>query len=144
MPTDILGRIAYHVVVESDEHAGRPSLLLPLIYASRVLNDALTFENNPVLYNRLFRATFDLGALVRRTQWMFDVNTDVPGTSRKTELFGNPRSWAIEYKHRWELRRRMRACIAHQSVNVPGVSSREHLDTDMWALWFLWTENGEY
>lgn len=114
-----------------------------MLKTCKAMETALRFDNNPVLYNRLFRATFDLGALIRRTQWMFDVNTDVPGTSRKTELFGDPRSWAIEYKSRWQLRNRMRACIAHQTVNVPGVSSLKHLDADLWALWFLWTENGE-
>jgi hypothetical protein len=130
-------------VVDDDGTAGKPSLLLPILQTSKALNEALRFDDNPVLYNRLFRATFDVNALVRRTQWMFDANPDSPATSRKTELFGNPRTWATEYKDRYELRNRMRAAIAYQSVNVPGISTPEALNTDMWALWFLWTENGE-
>ncbi|GMK54940.1 hypothetical protein CspeluHIS016_0115260 [Cutaneotrichosporon spelunceum] len=125
-----------------DGHAGRPSRLLQLLKTSRALHLALNFDANPVLYNRLLRVTFDLGALVRRTQWMFDVDTDIPGTSHKTELFPNPRSWAMEYRDRWELRNHMRACIAHQSINVLGLSTRENRGTDMWGLGFLWTENG--
>jgi hypothetical protein len=109
-----------------------------LLYTCKAVYDKLKFDNNPILYNRLFRATFDLGALIRRTQWMFDVKTDIPGTSKKTELFANPRSWAIEYRDRWLLRSRMRDCVRRDKLNL------DHIDTDLWALWFLWTENGEY
>lgn len=144
LPSDILAMIAVNIVVDEQGNASHPSRLLPLLNTCRSIYAAINFDANPVLYNRLFRATFDLGALIRRTQWMFDYKTDVPGTSKKTELFANPRSWAIEYRDRWRLRNRMRACVKYNTTNVPGVSSFDHLDTDLWALWFLWTENGEY
>lgn len=140
LPPDVLAMIAYNLVVDKRGNAGHPSQMLPLLYSCRAIYDAISFDANPVLYNRLFRATFDLGALIRRTQWMFDNKTDVPGTSKKTELFADPRSWAFEYRDRWRLRLRMRASVKYQSINVPGISS---IDDDLWALWFLWTENGE-
>lgn len=143
LPKDVLARIAMHLVVDASGVAGSPARLLPLLLVSRATSDALSLDANPVLYNRLFRATFDLGALIRRTQWMFDVNTDVAGTSNKSKLFANPRSWAIEYRDRWALARRMCSCVKQQSLDVRGVSNRRYIGTDLWALWFLWTENDQ-
>ncbi|GMK59067.1 hypothetical protein CspeluHIS016_0700820 [Cutaneotrichosporon spelunceum] len=135
LPKEILAAIAIELVVDDEGNGQQPSAMTSLLYTCRDIYAKLEFDNNPVLYNRLFRVTFDLGALVRRTQWMFDVKTDIPGTSKKTELFANPRSWAIEYKDRWSLRNRMRSCVRHDKINL------DSIDTDLWALWFLWTEN---
>ncbi|BEI82092.1 hypothetical protein CcaverHIS002_0212520 [Cutaneotrichosporon cavernicola] len=135
LPKEVLAAIAINLVVDDEGNGQRPSRMMALLYTCKAIYSKLKFDNNPVLYNRLFRATFDLGALIRRTQWMFDVKTDIPGTSKKTELFANPRSWATEYRDRWSLRNRMRDCVRYDKLNL------DCIDTDLWALWFLWTEN---
>ena len=58
------------------------------------------------------------------------------------DLFGDPRSWAMDYKERWITARRMRLNVRAQSMVVEGKCNREDMMADLWNIWFLLTENG--
>ena len=69
--------------------------------------------------------------------------SSMAGRGRKVfDLFSDPRSWAIDYKTRWEQSYRMREVVKHGGFDIPGISSRELLVADLWNIWFLLTENG--
>ena len=63
---DTLARIAYHLVVDDNGIGRHPSVLIPLLLTNKIVYDAIAFDNNPQLYNNLYRATFDYAALIRR------------------------------------------------------------------------------
>jgi len=145
LPGDVLSLIAYHLVVD-DQGVGRsPSALLPLWLTSRSVCDAISFEDNPKLYNNLFRATFDHAALTRRYDWMVHHVAEVAGRGRKVfDLFSDPRSWAVDYKTRWDQARRMRLVVKHGRIDDPAICDHDRLVADFWNVWFLLTENGEW
>lgn len=58
------------------------------------------------------------------------------------DLFGDPRSWAMDYKERWTTAKRMRLNVRMHSMVVPGSCDREDMMADLWNIWFLLTENG--
>ena len=66
-----------------------------------------------------------------------------PKGKKMFKLFDDPRSWAIDYKTRWEMARRMKQVVRHQRLYVPGVCDKEAVLGDLWNVWFLLTENGE-
>ncbi|KAL7419728.1 hypothetical protein Q5752_005644 [Cryptotrichosporon argae] len=134
LPAPVLSRIAAAVVLSSPRK--HPSALVPLLRTCRAVHNALAFDANPALYNLLFRATFDYAALTRRYAWMIEHLADVAGRGRNIfDLFSQPRSWAIDYRTRWELARRMRLTIALDRLPADGLAG------DLWNAWFLLTEN---
>jgi hypothetical protein len=144
LPREILTQIAFHLVVDDDGLGQHPSPLIPFLLSCRAVHEAISFGNNPQLYNRLFRATFDHKALERRYGWMKEHLSDVAGRGKESfDLFADPRSWAIDYKVRWEQSWRMRQVVKHAKIEVPGVCDLEQLTADLWNVWFLLTENGE-
>lgn len=191
LPRNLLGQVAYHLVVDTDGHGRDPSALLPLFLTCRSIRDALAFDDFPQLYHDLFCATFDYAALQRRFDWMAKTmaaaasagssastagagsgaggggtvpppreegKTGVlPGGSaqgpgpgqgqgkgkKMFKLFDDPRSWAIDYRTRWEMARRMKRVVRHGKLYVEGVNDEETLNADLWNIWFLITENGE-
>ena len=198
LPRNLLGLVAYHLVVD-DHGIGRdPSPLLPLLLTSRAIYSALTFDEYPQLYYDLYCATFDHAALQRRFNWMAKTmsgaasaaaaaaakppppgglsgsggpsggqgrsggggpvypnaagtaeaggngNGNGPPKGKKMfKLFDDPRSWAIDYKTRWEMARRMKKVVRYGRLYVPGVCDKEAVLGDLWNVWFLLTENGE-
>ena len=144
LPRALLAHIAYLVVVDNQGVGRHPSQLIPLQLTCRTIHSCISFDNNAQLYNNLFRATFDSSALDRRYEWMTKHVADMAGRGRKIfDLFADPRSWAIDYKTRWEQSWRMREVAKQQRLEIPGVSSRDQLVADLWNVWFLLTENGE-
>lgn len=156
MPAEVLANIAYHVVVDTKrgkQKAGRPSRLLPLYLTCRSLYRKLKIKNNPILYHWLFRDTFDTDAIIRRTQWMFEVCNprgprEVSDASTwrtlSSPMFADPRPWAREYQNRWDMRNRMRWAVMHQSLSPNGIQAHPSMMDDQWNLWFLFIENGEW
>jgi len=145
LPRALLAHIAYLVVVDNQGVGRHPSQLIPLQLTCRTIYNCISFDNNAQLYNNLFRATFDSSALDRRYEWMTKHVADMAGRGRKIfDLFADPRSWAIDYKTRWEQSWRMREVAKQQRLEIPGVSSRDQLVADLWNVWFLLTENGEF
>lgn len=188
LPRNLLGLVAYHLVVD-DHGIGRdPSTLLPLLLTSRSIYSALQFDEYPQLYYDLYCATFDHAALQRRFNWMAKTMAGAASASRPPpppggpgkpgeqggtggggggavypnhspastrggdgppkgkkmfKLFDDPRSWAIDYKTRWEMARRMKKVVRHGRLYVPGVCDKEAVLGDLWNVWFLLTENGE-
>lgn len=68
-----------------------------------------------------------------------------PGGGKKMfKLFDDPRSWAIDYRTRWEMARRMKRVVRLGKLYGPGLCNRETVLGDLWNVWFLLTENGEY
>lgn len=59
------------------------------------------------------------------------------------KLFDDPRSWAQDYRSRWEMARRMKKVVRFGKLFVPGICDREQMMADLWNVWFLVTENGE-
>jgi hypothetical protein len=58
--------VAVDLVIEPDGNSNprhHPSRLIPFFLTSRTIYDAVSFDNNPQLYNTLFRKTFDTAAL---------------------------------------------------------------------------------
>lgn len=161
LPKDVLGRIAYHLVIECDNNDTKtriaPSSLIAFLRTCRKINQAISFDSCPELYHRLYRATFDHQAIRRRYQWLIpdpgDLGVNVSGgrelngsqnqSSNVYDVFDGPKSWAVDYKTRWEMAKRMRAVVRADTVDVPGVCDRDQLLADMWNVWFLLTENGE-
>lgn len=156
MPAEVLANIAYHVVVDSKDgrvKAGRPARLFPLYLTCRSIYRKLKMKNNPLLYHWLFRDTFDTDAIIRRTQWMYNIrktkkSSEVYDASTWRTLsspaFSDPKAWAREYRVRWELRNRMRWAVMHQTLAPDGVPAHPNMTADQWNLWFLFTENGKH
>jgi len=144
LPREALALVAYHLVVDDQGIGRHPSCLLSLLLTARTIHQAISFENNPQLYNSLFRATFDHAALTRRYQWMKHHLADVAGRGTKMfDLFSDPRSWAIDYQTRWEQSTRMRIVAKLGSMEIPGLCDQKQMYTDLWNVWFLLTENGK-
>lgn len=169
LPRNLLGKVAYHLVVDDDGIGRDPSALLPLLMTSKSIHSALMFDEYPQLYYDLYCATFDHAALTRRFNWMAATmaasakrppppggpggpgggNGHGPpgggdGKGKKMfKLFDDPRSWAIDYRSRWDMARRMKKVINFGKLFVPGVCDREQMTADLWHVWFLLTENGE-
>ncbi|WWC60195.1 uncharacterized protein I303_102760 [Kwoniella dejecticola CBS 10117] len=159
LPRELLALIAFHLVTEgrqeeeNDEIYGKhPSNLLPLLFTSKSIYEAICFDNNPQLYNSLFRATFDTKALDRRYHWMKkhlhrpppsnpNGNGEKAKGKKVFDLFADPRSWAIDYKTRWEQSFRMRQVAKYCRIEIPGVCDKEAYVADLWNVWFLLTEN---
>ncbi|KIR71562.1 hypothetical protein I310_04869 [Cryptococcus deuterogattii CA1014] len=57
------------------------------------------------------------------------------------DLLSEPRPWAIDYRTRWEMSRRMRQIAKLGRVEIPGICDRAQFMEDMWTVWFLVTEN---
>ncbi|WVF67099.1 hypothetical protein IAT40_001844 [Kwoniella sp. CBS 6097] len=143
LPRELLAHIAYNVVVDEDGNVGHPSALLSLYLTSKNIYDAVCFDNNPQLYHSLFCATFDTAALNRRYQWMKANIAKAPGgAAKKTfDLFADPRSWAFDYRTRWEMSSRLRQVGKVVTIDVSGVCDRDAFVADLWNIWFLLTEN---
>jgi hypothetical protein len=62
---EILGCVAFHLLL-ADSFLGPLNDLVPLLLSSRVIFDAISFENNAPLYADLFLCKFDYAALKRR------------------------------------------------------------------------------
>lgn len=181
LPRNLLGQVAYNLVVDTDSIGRDPSALLPLLMTSKGIYSALMFDEYPQLYYDLYCATFDHAALQRRFNWMAktmsgaspSATTPSTGTSQNQghatptqtpnsyphpqppagggppkgkkmfKLFDDPRSWAIDYRTRWEMARRMRKVVRYGKLYVPGICDKEAVLGDLWNVWFLLTENGE-
>jgi hypothetical protein len=65
------------------------------------------------------------------------------GGKKMFKLFDDPRSWAIDYRTRWEMARRMKRVVKHGKLYMPGLCDQETVLGDLWNVWFLLTENGE-
>ena len=53
-------------------------------------------------------------------KWMVNHLADVAGRGRKVfDLFSDPKSWAIDYKTRWEMTWRMRQVAKHSTFQIP-------------------------
>lgn len=155
MPAEVLANIAYHVVIDTKDgklRAGRPSRLFPLYLTCRSIYRKIKLRNNPLLYHCLFRDTFDTDAIIRRTQWMYDIRENKkPGEvydastwrTLSTPTFADPKAWAREYRARWDLRNRMRWAVMHQTLTPNGVRAHPNMTADQWILYFLFSENGE-
>jgi hypothetical protein len=144
--------------------------MLPLLKTCKTIHSALMFDEYPQLYYDLYCATFDHAALTRRFNWMAKTmaasakppppgggpgggNGHGPpggggggggGPGKKMfKLFDDPRSWAIDYKSRWEMARRMKKLVGYGKLFVEGLCDREQMTADLWNVWFLLTENGE-
>ncbi|WVQ94536.1 hypothetical protein IAU59_001615 [Kwoniella sp. CBS 9459] len=143
LPRELLAHIAYDVVVDESGDVGHPSALLPLFLTSKSIYDAVCFDNNPQLYHSLFCATFDTAALNRRYLWMKSNLAKAPGGAKKKtfDLFADPRSWAFDYRTRWEMSSRLRQVGKVVTIDVPGVCDRDAFVADLWNIWFLLTEN---
>lgn len=147
LPRSLLAHIALHLVIQEPAepiwpNRRHPSALIPFFLTSRTIYDAISFDNNPQLYNNLFRASFDHSALDRRYEWMVKNLSQQAGRGRKIfDLFSDPRSWAIDYKTRWEQSSRMRRVA--KANKYEGLCERDQLVADLWNVWFLLTENGE-
>jgi len=170
LPRNLLGQVAYYLVVDENGIGRDPSALLPLLYTSKTIHSALMFDEYPQLYYDLYCATFDHAALTRRFNWMAATmsasakappppgagagNGHAPGPPRGPagggekakkmfKLFDDPRSWAQDYRSRWEMARRMKKVVRFGKLFVPGICDREQMMADLWNVWFLVTENGE-
>lgn len=144
LPRDVVSLIAYHLVVDDTGVGQHPSPLIPLFLTSRRTYEVLCFEQNPKLYYDLYKATFDHAALTRRYDWMIKHLSDVAGRGRKVyDLFGDPKSWATEYKSRWELSWLMREVGRLRKLDIPGFCDTKEVEAALWSVWFLVTENGE-
>ncbi|WVW80035.1 hypothetical protein I302_102008 [Kwoniella bestiolae CBS 10118] len=176
LPRELLALVGYYLVIENEHHQPveesstrgydkHPSKLSPLLFVSKTIYESICFDNNPQLYNRLFRATFDVEALDRRYQWMKKnlikpppppastasaEQNDVDGKGKGKEankskkifdLFSDPRSWAIDYRTRWEQSYRMRQVSKLCRIEIPGICDKEAYVADLWNVWFLLTEN---
>jgi hypothetical protein len=158
LPRNLLGQVAFYLVVDGNGIGRDPSAMLPLLKTSKAIYSALTFDEFPQLYHDLFCATFDHAALTRRFNWMAatmaasrgaggGAKPPGPGGDGKGKkmfkLFDDPRSWAIEYRNRWGMARRMKAITRHGKLYVQGLCDKEQAIADMWNIWFLLTENGQ-
>lgn len=145
LPRDIISQIALNLVIDNNRIGRSPSSLIPLFLTSKHIYSQISFESNPELYNRLFRVTFDFKALERRYSWMIQHLSDVAGRGRQVfDLFSDPKSWAIDYKTRWGMARRMKLIVEFDKVDLDGVCDRKQLEADLWNIWFLLTENGMF
>nr|ODN87764.1 hypothetical protein L204_06431 [Cryptococcus depauperatus CBS 7855] len=138
-PRDLLARIAYYVVVDEDGGAGHPACLVPFYLSCRTIYQAISFANNPQLYKELYLATFDFKAMLRRFSWMALHLTKKK--SKVFHLFDDPRTWAADYRGRWETSRRLRHVARYGRINVEGVCDKTTFVEDLWNVWFLITEN---
>ncbi|WVQ78766.1 hypothetical protein IAT38_000857 [Cryptococcus sp. DSM 104549] len=139
LPRDLLALVALYLVVDEHGDAGHPAALIPFFLTSRHVYQAISFDNNPQLYNTLFRYTFDHAALTRRFEWMVK---HLPYNGRPVfNLFLDPRSWAVDYRTRWDMSGRMRQVAKKCKVDIPGVCDKDKFVEDMWNVWFLITEN---
>lgn len=138
LPRALISEIGFHLVLGSTDSRGRPhpSVLTPLQLTCRSIHDALSFNSNPKLYNRLFRSTFDTAALTRRYAWMASNVGGMQKGRNIFNLFADPKSWAYEYKERWEMAMRMKQAVKD------GILDTEKIYADLWTMWFLITENG--
>lgn len=169
LPRNLLGQVAYYLVVDENGIGRDPSALLPLLKTCKSIHSALMFDEYPQLYYDLYCATFDHAALTRRFNWMAATMAasakpppppggpggpgggnghGPPGGGgakgkKMFKLFDDPRSWAIDYRARWDMARRMKKVIKFGKLYVPGVCDREQMTADLWHVWFLLTENGE-
>lgn len=171
LPRNLLGQVAYYLVVDEDGIGRDPSALLPLLKTCKSIHSALMFDEYPRLYYDLYCATFDHAALTRRFNWMATTMaasaeppppSGTPGAEnghgpsagagnggevkgkKMFKLFDDPRSWAIDYKARWEMARRMKQVVRSGKLYVPGLCDHEQMTADLWNVWFLLTENGEF
>jgi hypothetical protein len=174
LPRNLLGQVAYYLVVDENGIGRDPSALLPLLYTCKSIHSALMFDEYPQLYYDLYCATFDHAALSRRFNWMAATmsasakarppaggagpgagNGHAPGPpggppgagggekgKKMFKLFDDPRSWAHDYRSRWEMARRMKKVVQFGKLFVPGICDREQMMADLWNVWFLVTENG--
>lgn len=65
-----------------------------------------------------------------------------PVEKKTFDLFADPRSWAMDYKNRWETAYRMRQAVRSGRLDVHTDGDKEQLCEDLWTIWFLLTENG--
>lgn len=144
LPRPIISQIAYDLVLSTPNY--HPATLLPLLSSSKTLYAILSFNTNPLLYNKLYAATFDTVPLHRRYAWISAQLEKQSGGKRKAfDLFGDPKSWAEDYRLRWNTRRRMREVVKYGSLGgAVGVGAMRNQDLmpDLWAVWFLATEDG--
>ncbi|WWD16640.1 hypothetical protein CI109_101070 [Kwoniella shandongensis] len=142
LPRELLALVAFHLVVDDQGYGSHPCSLLPFLHTSRTIHEAISFDNNPQLYHRLFQATFDYAALDRRYNWMVQHLSTQAGKGKKLfNLFADPRSWAIDYRSRWESCMRMRKVAEYKKVEIPGVCDKATFIADLWNVWFLLTED---
>jgi hypothetical protein len=144
LPRSLLSRIAYHLVASSP--ILHPSNLTPLLTTSRAIHSVLSFRRNPRLYHDLYAATFDTDAIIRRYAWISSALEKQSGGKKKAfDLFGDPKSWAEDYKLRWSTRQRMRDAVRKESLEGgtgKGLWRNEDILPDLWTAWFLATEDG--
>lgn len=149
LPRSALSLIAYYLVLPpSSTSIGHPSSLLPLLSTCSHLNSLLRLPANPQLYHDLYSATFDTAALDRRYAWISaTLAKQTGGSKRAFDLFGDPRSWAEDYRARWEMSGRMREVGKKGTFELDWGSDksgvREMILPDLWNAWFLVTENGQ-
>lgn len=150
LPRQLISRIAFIVVVspvssdsgtaKADSH---PADLLPLLLTCKGIYAALSFTTNPRLYRDLYLVTFDTEAITRRYAWISATLEKQSGGKKKAfDLFGDPKSYAHDYKARWACRQRMRRAIREGTVNLE-VGVKADCLPDLWVIWFLVTESGQ-
>lgn len=63
-PQEVLEHIVFFAA--TDCFLGPPAGILPFLLLNRDMHEALSFDNNPHLYARIFTAKYDLAAAIRR------------------------------------------------------------------------------
>lgn len=114
---ELIHAIAFYVALPTDPfNVKPPSHLIALLLASRAFYSTLNYRDNPYLYARIFRATFDTSALYRR----FPASL-ITAPALAEELI---RRWTILSRIRWRTssepflwnRRRYRTEIAVEEL----------------------------
>ncbi|EKM52375.1 uncharacterized protein PHACADRAFT_260696 [Phanerochaete carnosa HHB-10118-sp] len=118
VPQEVLEHIAFFAA--TDGFLGPPAGLVPLLSLNRAMHDALSFQNNPHLYARVFAGKYDEDAAVRRLG-----AAQLPATALAEEL-----------QRRSLVLKRIRA---RYDSKVP--SSDKHLGRVMWTAYLMVLEN---
>jgi hypothetical protein len=90
-------------------------------------------------------------ALIRRSslgQQMHQSDvSDFSAEGRKTRslnLLLDPAPLAKEYLERWTAIQRIRRCVLEQALEIEGVSTLAGVLRDLWTVWWMVTEDGEF
>lgn len=132
LPAELLSNIAFYLVL-GQAQPGPPSSLIPLLLTHSTFN-CLSFDNNPSLWARVFGATWDVSACLRRFA--------SPG---EQGVLADARLQADELRTRWTKLRVLREFAEDGRAWMRARQEKDAMDELEGAMiecWLILTENG--